>query len=793
LSDWQNTGWSLCHTKIHFLLSLMQLQNKPAAITRLFVLPVVATLMFSTYALSQVKDATAKSADSPAEVATLPRSSVVIRVPLPITPSTRQKIERALQTAAAEAAARHTIATRPVVMLEFETTEINTGASSDLTACFGLARLLTSPAMARIQTIAYISANRAGRGDPSDRGALGSPEKINGQLNGHAVLVAIACSEIVMEYGTAIGNAGAGEEPVDAIVANIYKDIASRRYALPVEVVLSMLENDRGLFRVTTPEKIIFASAQQLGEIENAKTETITLAPANQRALLTSEKLAEFRLISHRVKSKSDLARKLNLAADQLNIDASDGGQWKAISIKVPEFLDRRTARWIIRSVKPAVAYHKANLLLLEMDDSVGDLEAGVDLARMIAEFDSADVRTVAVINDSARSGSAFAALACDQIVIQQSATLGGFEPAAQPGDSRPNSVSSNHRSSYLSDAKSIAAEKERDWSVLAAMIDAEIEIARYRNPATGDARLLSVQEWESLEDSQQWELSGLVDTTAGIKANPLKQLAIASNVIQNPSDIESIFQLSAPPKVLAPTSSDRWIQSLASFLTSPTISSLLIMGAFFFISTEMSAPGLGVPGFLGTLCLVAFFWAQYFDGNAEWFEILLFGIGIAFILMEVFVIPGFGIFGIGGILMVCAAIVLAAQSFLVPLNARDVEKLPNSLFPLAGAGFGILIAVLVLPRLIPDTPFLKNVILAPPKKPELDLANAQDSEATANLDYLMGQKGVAATKLMPSGRAQFGDQICDVITRGQVVEKGEAIEVIEAVANRVVVKKVSA
>jgi membrane-bound ClpP family serine protease len=206
-------------------------------------------------------------------------------------------------------------------------------------------------------------------------------------------------------------------------------------------------------------------------------------------------------------------------------------------------------------------------------------------------------------------------------------------------------------------------------------------------------------------------------------------------------------------------------------------------MGAFFFISTEMSAPGLGVPGFLGTRCLVAFFWAQYFDGNAEWFEILLFGIGIAFILMEVFVIPGFGIFGIGGILMVCAAIVLAAQSFLVPLNARDVEKLPNSLFPLAGAGFGILIAVLVLPRLIPDTPFLKNVILAPPKKPE----------ATANLDYLMGQKGVAATKLMPSGRAQFGDQICDVITRGQVVEKGEAIEVIEAVANRVVVKKVSA
>ena len=140
---------------------------------------------------------------------------------------------------------------------------------------------------------------------------------------------------------------------------------------------------------------------------------------------------------------------------------------------------------------------------------------------------------------------------------------------------------------------------------------------------------------------------------------------------------------------------------------------------------------------------------------------------------------------------MVCISIVLAAQSFLVPLNVRDMEKLPNSLFPLVGAGLGILVAVLALPRLIPDTPFLKNVILAPPGKPELDLGNNNDSEATANLAHLMGQQGTAATKLMPSGRAQFGDQICDVITQGQVVEKGEAVEVIEAVANRVVVKKV--
>ncbi len=576
----------------------MQFHNNTAALARLLALLMIATLTLSTHALSQVEsgiEPVGLQSDTPAE----PRSCSVIRIPLPITSATRQKVQRALQDAAAEAAQGNTIETRPVVMLEFETNTIDTGTGSDLTACFGLARFLTTPEMARIQTIAYISADS------------NSTEKIKGQLTGHAVLVAIACAEIAMEHGTAIGDAGSDEESEDSIVVDIYKDIASRRYALPVEVVLSMLKKDRGLFRVTTPEKVVFAGEQQLNEIENAETETTTLAPANERALLTSEKLEEFRLISHRVRSKSELARKLNIAADQLNLDASNGGKWETFSIKIPEVLDQRTVRWIIRSIKPAIARYDAVLLLLEMDDSVGDLEAGVDLARAIAEFDAAKVRSVAVVTKSARSGSAFAALACDQILVQKSATLGGFEPAANPGDTRPNSVTPAYRSSYLTDAKSIAAKKGRDWSMFSAMIDAEINIARYRNRDTGETRLLSAEEWESLDDTKQWELSEPVDTASGIKADQLKLLGVASNVIESSADIDSIFQLTEEPKVLTQTSSDRWIQSLASFLTSPAIASFLIMGAFFFISTEMSAPGLGVPGFLGTLCLVGFFWAQ--------------------------------------------------------------------------------------------------------------------------------------------------------------------------------------
>ena len=714
-----------------------------------------------------------------------PRSSVVIRVPLPITLANAQQVLRSLQLASDDAPATSTIESRPVVMLEFETDKNVTGAGSEWGACISLADLLASPKMNRVQTVAYIRAN------PNSDAA------IKGQLNGHAVLVAIACSEIAMENETAIGNAGSADGDAPSYVEETYKAIAAKRYALPVEVVLSMLQKDRGLFRVTLPDKVVFTDEAELKRLdaENAgkgkEIESQTIAPANQRALLLSEQLESFRLIDHRVASKSELARELNLAPDQLTADASAGGTWKAVAIKVPEFLDQRTARWITRSIKPAMARHEANLLLLEMDDSVGDLEAGVDLARAIAELDDANVRTVAVVNQSARSGSALAALACDQLILTEGATIGGFEPAAAPGEDRPNSVGDSHRQSYRNDVQSIARLKDKDWSMMAAMIDTKIEILRYRNTVSGETRLLTEEEWISLDNAKAWDLVAEVDTVDGLTAKQLKQFSIASNIIDDSSEIETIYQLAEDPVSLAPTKSDQWVQSLASFLTSPTVASLLIMGGFFFISAEMSAPGLGAPGFLGVLCLAGFFWSQHFDGNAEWFEILLFVIGISFVLMEVFVIPGFGIFGIGGIIMVGISIVLAAQSFLVPMNIRDMERLPASLFPLIGAGVGMLVAAVVLPRILPDTPFFKNVILSPPKKSDLDLGDSKDSEATANLDHLMGRKGVAATPLMPTGRAKFGDEICDVITQGQVVDKGDAVEVIEAVANRVVVKKV--
>ena len=79
----------------------------------------------------------------------------------------------------------------------------------------------------------------------------------------------------------------------------------------------------------------------------------------------------------------------------------------------------------------------------------------------------------------------------------------------------------------------------------------------------------------------------------------------------------------------------------------------------------EISAPGIGIPGFMAAVCFMLFFWAQFLNGTAGWLEVLLFVTGIVFVIMEIFVIPGLGIFGIGGGVMIVGAIMLAIQCIL--------------------------------------------------------------------------------------------------------------------------------
>jgi hypothetical protein len=136
---------------------------------------------------------------------------------------------------------------------------------------------------------------------------------------------------------------------------------------------------------------------------------------------------------------------------------------------------------------------------------------------------------------------------------------------------------------------------------------------------------------------------------------------------------------------------------------------------------------------------------------------------------------------------MVIASMILASQEF--SFTASDLEKLPKSLIPALGAAFGFFTALFVLRNVLPHSPVFKRMILAP-REPAIELGSgvSLDPEAIVDWSFLQGRKGEAATRLVPSGKARIDGRVYDVITDGRMVDKGQAIKVIEAIGNRVVV-----
>lgn len=148
--------------------------------------------------------------------------------------------------------------------------------------------------------------------------------------------------------------------------------------------------------------------------------------------------------------------------------------------------------------------------------------------------------------------------------------------------------------------------------------------------------------------------------------------------------------------------------------------------------------------------------------------------LGFALILLEVFVIPGFNIFGILGFATVCGGVYIA----YVKLGTAAA----------AAVGLLAVVGTVVLIWLLVRNRAWQRLVL----ETETDRASGYDS-APAGLADLVSESGVAMTPLRPSGRVQFGDQFVDVVTEGDFIETGARVEVLSVNGNRVVVQGQSA
>jgi len=259
----------------------------------------------------------------------------------------------------------------------------------------------------------------------------------------------------------------------------------------------------------------------------------------------------------------------------------------------------------------------------------------------------------------------------------------------------------------------------------------------------------------------------------------------VARYLVGDFEQFKTLYHLKEDPPLVEPSWAEKWTRRLAEELAKPWIASWLLFAAMFLLSIEFSQPGLSVPGFLAGACFLLFFWSQYWNETAGLLEILLFTAGVICVLLEIFVIPGVGIFGVGGVLMILISIVLASQSFVFPTNSVEMKQVPISLSMVGASLAGMVAAFFFIRRFLPHTPYFRKMMLEPPTESNEELP---ERESLVHWEHLTGKRGVTTTQLTPSGKARFGDDIVNVITEGNVITKGSDVYVAEVRGNRVLV-----
>jgi membrane-bound serine protease (ClpP class) len=269
------------------------------------------------------------------------------------------------------------------------------------------------------------------------------------------------------------------------------------------------------------------------------------------------------------------------------------------------------------------------------------------------------------------------------------------------------------------------------------------------------------------------------------VDGHAAEELGLASAVVENFADFKSLYHLEHDPQLLEPS----WVTTLIDALNSPGVSWFLLFLGGAALYAELQSPGVGLGGIVGALCFLLYFWSAYLGGTAGWLEAVLFLAGIVCLLMEVFVFPGVAVFGLSGGLMVIAALVLASQTFILPHNEYQLAHLRTTLSVVVGAGVAALVAAVAMNRLLPHAPMFNRMLLAPPSGDEL--SEISQREATARFEHLVGQQGVAVTPLLPAGKARIGDELIDVLADREFIDRGQQVVVVQARANRVIVRPV--
>jgi membrane-bound serine protease (ClpP class) len=436
-----------------------------------------------------------------------------------------------------------------------------------------------------------------------------------------------------------------------------------------------------------------------------------------------------------------------------------------------------------------------ADLLILEIDSPGGSLGATLDMAYRLRDLSFA--HTVAYVPKQALSGAAIVALGCDEIIMAPKAFIGDAGPIFQDEAGLFRYASAKIVSDLAPKVRGLAAAKGRPPTLAEAMIDKSLQVFQVKNKQTGEVTCMSQRELEA-EAPEQWEKIAPVlesgnDRFLELSGERAVQLGLAQGLAASREDLIKRYQLPEDLTILQPSGIDTFVY----ILYHPFIIAILIIIGLVGLYIEFLSPGIGIGGLIAGLCFVLFFWSHFLGGTANWFDVMLFVTGLLCLVAELFIIPGFGVVGVTGLILILVSLIMACQNFLIPHTSRQLTQMVNTLLVILCAGGGFFAAAFLISKKFGSLPLLNKMMLKPPDPVygfRDDLAStagvALAAESEEHADIQVGDVGIAQSSLRPAGKARFGTRIVQVVTDGDFIPQGRRVVVIEQNANRLIVRE---
>ncbi len=459
--------------------------------------------------------------------------------------------------------------------------------------------------------------------------------------------------------------------------------------------------------------------------------------------------------------------------------------------------------------------------LIFSINTFGGRVDSALQIATLIGSQD--ELHTIAYIPAEPESvgvswsAGALISFASNSIYMAPGTSIGAAAPVYQTSEGM-QPAGEKTVSAVRTQLAALAEKNGHPPEVALAMVDQDIKLTAEK---TADGYRFSTKtpsegnEKENKTEDPETTVLSPAGKLLTLTAGEMEKYGISSGTAASVEILQEKLELMTLMRI-KPSSADQ----IVHLLTSAAVASLLLTVGLLALYLEISSPGFGIPGTIAIVAFALLFVSSGLLGTLSSIELLLFLAGIILLIVEIFLIPGFGVAGISGLVFMTIGLVLSRQEFILPDNEWQMELFTRNLLLVFGTLAASFLLLGILMMFFPRIRLFQRLILsnpdqAPPTSPASTLTthsspmgtaptymnspstgttaayNKDNMSPEASLEQLrVGDKGTVISKLRPAGKISVGDTTYSVVTEGQWIEPGAKVQVLSIEGNRIVVEE---